>query len=176
MISIVILVFTVVITPELLCPDRRDRTLTLYFSTAVSRFEYVLGKFIAAALPLLALTLVPLVFLYLGNVVFAVHPVGYIQDHLGDIARILAGGVVVAVFFASVGLAVASLTSRRAFAVGGYLALMVVPTIVGGVLAENVNDGHYLRLMAIAAAPIKVSQALYPNYTDRGNLAPRPGR
>ena len=73
MISIVILVFTVVITPELLCPDRRDRTLTLYFSTAVSRFEYVLGKFIAAALPLLALTLVPLVFLYLGNVVFAVH-------------------------------------------------------------------------------------------------------
>ena len=48
MISIVILVFTVVITPELLCPDRRDRTLTLYFSTAVSRFEYVLGKFIAA--------------------------------------------------------------------------------------------------------------------------------
>lgn len=172
MISIVILVFTVVITPELLCPDRRDRTLTLYFSTAVSRFEYVLGKFIAAALPLLALTLVPLVFLYLGNIVFAVHPVGYIQDHLGDIARILAGGVVVALFFASVGLAVASLTSRRAFAVGGYLALMVVPTIVGGVLAANVNDGHYLRLMAIAAAPIKVSQALYPNYTDRGNLSP----
>ena len=49
MISIVILVFAVVITPELLCPDRRDRTLTLYFSTAVSRFEYVLGKFLAAA-------------------------------------------------------------------------------------------------------------------------------
>ena len=172
MISIVILVFAVVITPELLCPDRRDRTLTLYFSTAVSRFEYVLGKFLAAALPLLALTLVPLVFLYLGNVVFATHPVGYIQDHAGDIARIVVGGVVVAVFFASVGLAVASLTSRRAFAVGGYLALMVVPTIVGGVLAENIDNGHYLRLMAVAAAPIKVSQALYPNYTDRGNLSP----
>ncbi len=171
-ISIVILVFTVVITPELLCPDRRDRTLTLYFSTAVSRFEYVLGKFIAAVVPLLALTLVPLVFLYLGNVVFAVHPVGYIQDHLGDIARIFAGGAVVALFFASVGLAVASLTSRRAFAVGGYLALMVVPTIVGGVLAENINNGHYLRLMAVAAAPIKVAQALYPDYSDRGNLSP----
>ena len=106
MIAIVILVFAVVITPELLCPDRRDRTLTLYFSTAVSRFEYVLGKFIAAALPLLCLTLVPLLFLYAGNVVFAVHPVGYIRDHAGDIVRILAGGLAPAVFFALVGLAV----------------------------------------------------------------------
>ena len=76
-----ILVFAVVVTPELLCPDRRDRTLTLYFSTAVSRSEYVIGKLLAAILPLLLLTLVPLVFLYAGNVVFAVHSVGYIQHH-----------------------------------------------------------------------------------------------
>ncbi len=122
MISVVILVFAVVITPELLCPDRRDRVLTLYFSTAVSRGEYVLGKIIAAVLPLLCLTLLPLAFLYAGNVVFAVHPAGYVQQHAGDILRILAGGVVPAVYFAIVGLAVASLTSRRAFAVGGFLA------------------------------------------------------
>ncbi|HEU0193020.1 MAG TPA: ABC transporter permease subunit [Gaiellales bacterium] len=171
-ISIVILVFAVVVTPELLCPDRRDRTLTLYFSTAVSRGEYVLGKLLAAILPLLLLTLVPMVFLYAGNVVFAVHSVGYIQHHSRDIVRIVIGGLVPAVFYAFVGLAVASLTSRRAFAIGGYLALMTVPTIVGGVLAANLQSGHYLRLMAIVAAPIKVTQALYPGYTDRGNLGP----
>ena len=146
--------------------------LTLYFSTAVSRSEYVLGKFLAAALPLLLLTLMPLVFLYAGNVIFAVHPVGYIRDHAGDIARILVGGLAPAVFFAAVGLAVSSLTSRRAFAVGGYLALMVVPTIVGGVLSNNINNGHYARLLAVPAAPIKVTQALYPNYRDPGNLSP----
>jgi len=171
-IAIVILVFAVVVTPELLCPDRRDRTLTLYFSTAVSRSEYVIGKLLAAILPMLLLTLLPLIFLYAGNVVFAVHSVGYIQHHTRDIARILVGGLVPAVFYAIVGLAVASLTSRRAFAIGGYLALMTVPTIVGGVLAMNLQSGHYLRLMAIVAAPIKVTQALYPGYTDRGNLGP----
>jgi ABC-2 type transport system permease protein len=170
MIGIVILVFAVVLTPELLCPDRRDRTLTLYFSTAVSRFEYVLGKFIAATVPLLCLTLIPLVFLYAGNVVFAVHPFGYFQDHWGDIIRIIVGGFVPAVFYALVGLAVSSLTSRRAFAVGGYLALMVVPTLVGGTLAANINNGHYLRLMAFAVAPIKVDQSLYPDYTDMSNI------
>ena len=40
----------------------------------------------------------------------------------------------------------------------------------------NLQNGHYLRLMAIVAAPIKVTQALYPGYTDRGNLGQRRGR
>ena len=53
---------------------------------------------------------------------------------------------------------------------------MVVPTIVGGVLASTTNNGHYLRLMAVAAAPIKVSQALYPDYSDAATSAGRPGR
>src|SRR5262249_47476395 len=158
--SVVILVFAVVITPELLCPDRRDRVLTLYFSTAVSRSEYVLGKIIAAVLPLLCLTLLPLAFLYAGNVVFAVHPAGYVQQHYGDILRILAGGIVPAVYFAIVGLAVASLTSRRAFAVGGFLALMVVPTLVAGALSDSVQNGHYLRLLALPVSPLKVVQGL----------------
>ncbi len=49
---------------------------------------------------------------------------------------------------------------------------MVVPTLVGGTLSENVQNGHYLRLMALPAAPLKVVQGLYPGYTDNGNLSP----
>jgi hypothetical protein len=29
---------------QVLCPDRRDRVLTLYFSTALTRGQYVFGK------------------------------------------------------------------------------------------------------------------------------------
>ena len=39
--------------PELLCPDRRDRVLSLYFSTAVGPREYVVGEVLAALVPLL---------------------------------------------------------------------------------------------------------------------------
>ena len=74
MISLVITLFAAVTTPELLCPDRRDRVLTLYFSTALTRGQYVFGKVLAAIVPLLLLTLVPMWFLYAGNVLFAVHP------------------------------------------------------------------------------------------------------
>jgi ABC-2 type transport system permease protein len=168
-VSIVVLVFSVVITPELVCPDRRDRTLSLYFSTAIGRLDYVLGKIAAALLPLLLVTAAPVIFYYVGAVLFSEHPVGYLQDHGADVPRILGAGLVVALYYALVGLAISSLTSRRAFAVGGYLAFLLIPTIVGGVLSDALNE-RYLRLLTFVAAPIKVGQSMFPNYTDRSGV------
>lgn len=169
-ISVVILVYSVILIPELVCPDRRDRTLSLYFSTAIGPSDYVIGKILAAVLPLCALTLLPPMLLYVGNVLFAVHPVGYLENHLADPLRIIGGGLTIAVTYGLVGLAISSLTSRRAFAVGGYLAFLAIPTIIGGVLAHALNE-RYLRLLAFAAAPQQTSRGLYPGYTDRGNIS-----
>lgn len=169
-IGIVILVFSVVVTPELVCPDRRDRTLSLYFSTAISRGDYVIGKVIAALMPILLVTLVPPLILYAGNLLFAVHPVGYLDKHLADIPRIVGSGLLIGIFYALIGLAISSLTGRRAFAVGGYLAFLAIPTIIGGVLAHALNE-RYLRLLAFAAVPIQASRGLYPKYVDPGHIS-----
>jgi ABC-2 type transport system permease protein len=168
-VGLIILVFAVVVTPELLCPDRRDGTLALYFATAISRTDYVVGKVLAALLPLLLVTVVPLAILYAGNVLFAVHPLGYVQEHTHDVPRILAAGTAMALYFALVGLAIASLTGRRAFAIGGYLAFLIVPTIVGGILSNNIDNGGNFRLIAFAAVPIHVAEALYPVTPDAGD-------
>ena len=125
---------------------------------------------LAASLPLLLVTLVPLAILYAGNVVFADASGRLRPGHLGDIARILAGGVIVALFFGLVGLAVASLTGRRAFAIGGYLAFMIVPTIVGGVLAEDVERRRRPAADGVRGRSRSTwPSALYPGYTDRGD-------
>jgi ABC-2 type transport system permease protein len=170
-IGIVILVFSVVVTPELVCPDRRDRTLSLYFSTAISRGDYVVGKVLAALMPILLVTLVPPLILYAGNMLFAVHPVGYIEKHWLDIPRIIGSGLLIGIFYALVGLAISSLTARRAFAVGGYLAFLAIPTVIGGVLAHALDE-RWLRLLAFAAVPIQAARGLYPNYTDEGHISP----
>lgn len=167
--GLVILVFAVVITPELLCPDRRDGTLSLYFATAVGRGDYVLGKVLAAILPLLLVTVLPPTILYAGNVLFATHPLGYVQEHTHDIPRILASGTAVSLYFAFVGLAISSLTGRRAFAVGGYLAFLIVPTIIAGILADNLDNAHNLRLFAFAAVPIHTARNLYPDSPTIGD-------
>ena len=127
-------IFAAILCPELLCPDRRDNVLSLYLSTAVGRFTYVAGKVIAAIVPLLGLTLLPVLLLFLGNTFFADSALNYLGDHWSDLLRIFASGILLASYVSLLGLAVASFTSRRAFALGGYAALMLIPTYVGGAL------------------------------------------
>jgi ABC-2 type transport system permease protein len=162
-IGVVILLFAAVTTPELLCPDRRDGTLALYFSTAVSRREYLVGRLAASVVPLLAVTLVPLLVLYVGILVFADHPLGYLQENWADLPRILAAGLILAVYYGLVGLAVASTTGRRAFAIGGYLLLLVAPTVLSGLLSEALPSTDAVELIALSVLPINFAAHLFPD-------------
>ena len=86
-----------------------------------------------------------------------------------DIPRIVASGTAVALYFAFVGLAISSLTSRRAFAIGGYLAFLIVPTIIGGILADGLENADNLRLFAFAAVPIHAARASTPTRPTIGH-------
>jgi ABC-2 type transport system permease protein len=161
-VSILILALAGIITPELLCPDRRDRVLDLYYSTAVSPREYLTAKFGSALGVLLLTTLAPVLFLFAGNILFAVHPLGYFQDHWTDLPRIVAAGFVIASYYAALGLAVSSLTSRRAFAMGGAIALLVASGTISAILAGLGADEKAL-LLALPVIPIIVSQRMFPD-------------
>jgi ABC-2 type transport system permease protein len=159
-------IFAAILCPELLCPDRRDNVLSLYLSTAVGRLTYVVGKVIAAVVPLLGLTLLPVLLLFVGNTFFAQSAAGYLADHWVDSLRIIASGLLLAFYVSLVGLAVASFTSRRAFALGGYAALMLIPTFVGGSLVEGAGLDKHLQLMQLGRLPISAARALYPGRTN----------
>lgn len=162
-IGIVVLLFAAVTTPELLCPDRRDGTLSLYFATAVSRREYLAGRLIAAVAPLLLVTLVPLLVLFAGVMVFEKHPVGWLQDNWAQLPRIVAAGLILAVYYAMVGLAVASLTKRRAFAIGGYLLVLIAPTVVVGLVVDSVPGVHWPEVLQLSVLPIDFAASLFPD-------------
>jgi ABC-2 type transport system permease protein len=165
-IGVTILLFAAVTTPELLCPDRRDGVLALYFSTAVSRREYLAGRLLGAIAPLLLVTMVPMLVLYGGILVFEEHPVGYLQDNWAELPRIVAAGVILAVYYAVVGLAVASLTGRRAFAIGGYVLLLLVPTLIAGLLNEAFPDADGVLLLALSSLPIDLAGEIFPDARD----------
>jgi ABC-2 type transport system permease protein len=168
LVSVVILAFSAVIAPEMLCPDRRDRVLDLYYATAVSPREYLAAKLAGTCGPLLLVTTLPVVVLFLGNTLFAVHPVGYLEQHGADLPRIIISGVLITVYYAVVGLAVASLTTRRAFAVGGFLGLMVVSSSVSGVLVQAVQASRLFELVALPLVPITMTQRIFPRPDHAG--------
>jgi ABC-2 type transport system permease protein len=173
-VAIIILALAGMVTPELLCPDRRDRVLDLYYSTAVSPREYLVAKFGAALTPLLLTTLAPVLFLFVGNVLFAVHPLGYLEDHWKDVPRIVAAGVVIASYFVLLGLAISSLTSRRAFAMGGVVALLVASSATSAVLA-GLGASDNVLVLALPVIPVILAQRMFPSVEGNPQELSTPG-
>lgn len=167
-IGVVVLVFVAMTTPELLCPDRRDRVLDLYLATAVSPFEYVLGKFLAAVVPLLCLTFVPQFTLFVGNAIFDEDAFGYLRDNADIAPKIVVSGLLLAIYFALLGLAISSLTDRRPFAVGGFLGLMLVSAGVAGSLVGLYEEKPEFEVIALGINPIALVQHVFGNLDDEG--------
>lgn len=142
--AMIVVVFVASTIPTLLTKDRRDRVLSLYFSTSMSRLEYVIGRAISSLCLVLMVTLVPMVLLFLGSVLVVDHPGAYFKDNVGVLPRVLAAGMLVAVYQAAVGMAVGAMTARRVFAVGTYLALMLVSSVLAGILAGATKHNNFL--------------------------------
>ena len=63
----------------------------------------------------------------------------------------------------------ASLTGRRAFAVGGYLLILVAPTVLSGLLTEAFPDADAIRLIELSVLPIVLAASLFPDTGDIPN-------
>ena len=135
-VSVVVAIFLAAQAPELVVNDIRYRVLPLYFSRPMSRFDYVAAKLAALTLGLLSLTLAPVLILFLGRVLAAEDLLAALGDEIGSLPAIVGNGVLHAVVLASLGLAISSLASRRAYAAGAVLAVF----LVGGVVSDLLNE------------------------------------
>lgn len=160
LVAFAILAYAAIVIPETLCPDRRSRVLDLYLSTAMSPREYVLGKVLASAVPLLAVTTLPLLFLYVGNVFFSDTPLGYIETHLRELPTLFIGGILIALVYTLMGLAIASLTSRRAFATVGFVLFLLVTGLIGGLLRGPLDLGPNADLVNMQFQPVWLAQKI----------------
>jgi ABC-2 type transport system permease protein len=129
--------FCATVAPELLCPDRRNRTLSLYFAHPISRLDYALMKGLALITALLAIALGPQVFLFLGRMLSSTDSWGYLTDNLDVIPRILLAGGLASLYFGALALAVSSFTARRIFAAGAFIALLLISTATANAIWET---------------------------------------
>ena len=160
MIGTLIVLWAAVVTPELVCPDIQARVTSLYFATAISPGRYVLGKWLASMAAMLGMTLVPVVVLWLGNVMFADSIPDALADDAANLPRIVGAGVIVAAFFSTLGLAVAAVTGRRAYAISAFVGLTLGSVVLAGVFDST---GHETLAFALSlvAIPTLLAQRLF---------------
>ncbi len=136
---VVLIIFISAQAPELVSKDLRSHVLPLYFSRPLRRGDYPLAKYLALTAACLLLIEVPLLFLYLGTIASARNAHGV----WGETRALIPGlgvGLMWAVLIAAVGLVLASLTGRRAYATG-IIAISCALTWVVSLLLIQAEGG-----------------------------------
>ncbi len=146
-------IFIAAQAPELVVNDMRHRVLPLYFSRPIGRLDYVIAKLAALILALLALTLLPVLLLFLGRVLAAEDALAALGEEIGALPGIVGSGLLHAVVLASIGLAVCAVAGRRAYAAAAVLAIFLVGSVVSGVFEDR---GGALQALSPFAHPLAI--------------------
>lgn len=141
-ISTLLVIFSAIIAPELLCPDRRDGVISLYLVRPLSPTDYVIGRWLAFLSVTLALVYLGQVVLFTGFVLAAEEPTNYLRYNWLDVPRFLLAGLVVAVFTTTIPLAVSAFTTRRAYAAAFVIGLFIISIPVAGILSICEGDSR----------------------------------
>jgi ABC-2 type transport system permease protein len=140
MMSWLVVFFVAVVAPELVSRDLRAGVLPLYFSRPLRRSDYAYAKLLGA--PQIVMFLVA---------AFSADTMRQFWTEVGDVGPGLLYAALWAAVFAGIGLLVASLTGKRAFAAGGIVAVFLMTTPVVGVL--SVMPSQTMNELALLFSP-----------------------
>ena len=135
--AILLLLFSAIIAPELLIPDRRSGVTTLYLVRPLTAFDYVAARWSAFLCVTLAVTLIGQVLVLAGNLLLAEKPGEFLRENWLDIPSFILAGVIITVFVTTIPMAVAAFTDRRAYAAAFVIALFVITTPMSGLLTAE---------------------------------------
>ena len=162
-ISVILVLFSAIIAPELLCTDRRDGVINLYLVRPLTTTDYVAGRWLAFLSVTLALVLFGQVVLLIGLTLAADEPLDHLRDNWLDIPRFLLGGLVVAVFTTTLPLAVAAFTTRRAYAAAFVIGVFIISIPIGEVLSECAEEFS----VAVAEIPSESAEERHRGRIER---------
>ena len=135
-VSVILVLFSAIIAPELLCSDRRNGVINLYLVRPLTPTDYVGARWLAFFSVTLALVLFGQVVLLVGLTLAADKPLDHLRENWLDIPRFLLAGVVVAAFVTTLPMAVSAFTTRRAYAAAFVIGVFVLSAPIGGILSE----------------------------------------
>ena len=158
--------FAALVAPEALCTDRRTGMLGLYLAGPLDRDRYLVAKAAAVLAVMLTITVGPLLFMLAAFVVAGHGPSA--ADTPALLLRILAVGVTTALLYASLSLAVSSLTARRAAAAVAIVLLLLVPPIVSGTAVESAGAPDELDLVSAPFVAAELSNRIFEETSEDG--------
>jgi ABC-2 type transport system permease protein len=168
-VSSALLLFVALVAPDVVCPDRRQHVLPLMFARPILGVDYVLAKLGAIATILFAFSFLPQVVLFVGNMLVSDGALDYLTDHLDVLWHVPVAVVLLAVYYAVVGVAISSLTDRRIVAGSAIIGLFLVTSISSSIfVGENYQfeGGSPAAVLNVLALPLYLRDLVFLGHVD----------
>lgn len=134
-VSTALLVFVALTAPDIMCPDRRQRVLPLVFARPLTGRDYVIAKLGAMFSILFAFSFLPQVVLFVGQMLVDEDgALSFARENAEVIWQAPLAVAVLSAFYSAIGVAIASLTSRRIIAGAAIIGLFLVTSIVSAII------------------------------------------
>jgi ABC-2 type transport system permease protein len=158
---LIMLIFVAAQAPELVSRDLRSHVLPLYLSRPVRRLDYPLAKLAAFTGACLLILEIPLILLYLGTIISAGG-----GSAIWAQTRALIPGMLIAALWAlllaAIGLVLASLTGRRAYATGVIAIYLFLTWTLSSILVGIAQQGRGLPPSGIPPLGARLGGLLSP--------------
>lgn len=168
-VSSALLLFVALVAPDVICPDRRQHVLPLMFARPLTGFNYVAAKVGAIASILFAFSFLPQVVLFVGNMLVSNDALNYFNDHLDVLWKVPVAVAILAVYYAVIGVTLASLTNRRIVAGATVIGLFLITSISSGIIVgENFQygGGSAAALINVLALPLYLRDVVFLGRID----------
>jgi len=162
-VSTALLLFVALTAPDIVCPDRSQRVLPLLFSRPLTGIDYVMAKVAAIAFIVFGFGFLPQVVLFVGQMfVTRGGALDYLTEHAEVLWQVPASLVVLAVYYAAIGVALASLTDRRLVGGVAILGLALVTSSVAAIfVASSDDESSALAVVNVLALPLEVRDLIF---------------
>jgi ABC-2 type transport system permease protein len=170
-VSSALLLFVALVAPDVVCPDRRQRVLPLMFARPLTGVDYVIAKVGAITTILFAFSFLPQVVLFVGNMLVSDSALEYLTDHLDVLWQVPVAAALLAVYYAVIGVTIASLTERRIVAGAAVIGLFLVTSISSAIIVGDfeLEGGSAAALINVLALPLYLRDLIFLGNVEPGS-------
>jgi len=152
-VSSTLLMFVALTAPDIMCPDRRQRVLPVLFARPLTGADYVIAKVAAMFAIVFAFAFLPQVVLFLGQMLVSDDgALRYARDNAEVPWQVPVAVSVLALYYAVIGTAISSLTSRRIIAGATIIGVLLISSIVSQALIHGA-DGRAQEPTTVQVGP-----------------------
>ncbi|HSP02169.1 MAG TPA: hypothetical protein VLR27_01620 [Acidimicrobiales bacterium] len=160
-VSTALLVFVGLTAPDVICPDRRNRVLPLLFSRPLTGSDYVAAKVGAVAAIVFAFGFLPQVVLFVGQMLVSDAALDYLTDNAAVLWQVPVAVAVLALYYASLAVAISSFATRRIVAAAALLIVLLVSSVTAAILTEGRTTGTAWAAVNLLNNPLQIRDLIF---------------